>query len=32
MNADIRQGYISAMMCLAAQESIETGRIVNLDI
>ena len=26
------QGYISAKMCLAAQESIETGKVVNLDL
>lgn len=30
MNAGIRDGYISAGMCLAAQESIETGRVVPL--
>jgi len=28
----IREGYISAKMCLAAQESIESGKIVTLDL
>ncbi|MCX6984300.1 MAG: Gfo/Idh/MocA family oxidoreductase [Lentisphaerae bacterium] len=28
----IEEGYISAKMCLAAQESIKTGRIVKLDL
>lgn len=28
----IQEGYISAKMCIAAQESIETGRIVQLDL
>lgn len=28
----IRDGYISARMCLAAQESIETGRVIELDL
>jgi hypothetical protein len=28
----IREGYISAMICLAAQESIETGKVVSLDL
>ncbi len=32
MNANIRDGYISAMMCLAAQESIENGRMVKLEL
>ena len=27
----IEEGYISARMCLAAQESLETGRVVELD-
>lgn len=28
----IEEGYISAKMCLAAQKSIETGQVVNLDL
>ena len=28
----IREGYISAKMCLAAQQSIETGNIIELDL
>ena len=28
----IEEGYISAKMCLAAQKSIETGKVVNLDL
>ena len=32
INANIRDGFISAMMCLAAQESIETGRMITLDL
>jgi predicted dehydrogenase len=32
MNANIRDGYISAMMCLAAQESIESKRMVKLNL
>jgi len=32
INANIWDGYISAMMCLAAEKSIETGQIVNLNL
>jgi len=32
MNANIRDGYISAMMCLAAQESIETRKMIELNL
>jgi predicted dehydrogenase len=28
----IREGYISTKMCIAAEESIETGRVVELDL
>jgi len=28
----IREGYISAMMCIAAQESIETGQVIPLNL
>ena len=28
----IEEGYVSAKMCLAAQESIETGRVVRLNL
>ncbi|MHB9070976.1 MAG: Gfo/Idh/MocA family protein [Sedimentisphaerales bacterium] len=28
----IEEGYISAKMCLAAQKSIETGKVINLDL
>ena len=28
----IREGYISATMCVAAQKSIETGKVVELDL
>ena len=28
----IKEGYISAKMCIAAQESIESGKVVNLDL
>ena len=28
----MREGYVSAMMCLAAQESIEQGRIIPLNL
>ena len=28
----IREGYISAKMCLAAQESIESGKVVDLNL
>jgi hypothetical protein len=28
----IEEGYISARMCLAAQESIETGKVVRLKL
>jgi hypothetical protein len=27
----IREGYVSARMCVAAQESIDTGKIVTMD-
>ncbi|MDD5707065.1 MAG: Gfo/Idh/MocA family oxidoreductase [Kiritimatiellae bacterium] len=32
INAPIRDGYISAMMCLAADRSINTGNVVKLDL
>lgn len=32
INASIRDGYISAMMCLAAQESIEERKMINLKL
>ena len=28
----IEEGYISAKMCLAAQKSIETGKVIKLDL
>ena len=32
INANVRDGYISAMMCLAADRSIETGQTVKLNL
>lgn len=32
MNAGIRDGYISALMCLAAQESIENRKMIELKL
>ncbi len=32
VSGTIKEGYISAKMCLAAQESIKTGRVITLDL
>ena len=32
INANVCDGYISAMMCLAADRSIETGQTVKLNL